>query len=76
MLRTMAKKAKPKKDTAAAKPAKPKTSRIEPVTHIDRSNGQFLKRSQLNKDKPWLGPVSGQASVEVLTDYEKENLGE
>jgi hypothetical protein len=46
----------------------------EPFTHIDRSNGQLLKRSQLNPEKPWISPLSNQASVEELTQDEKDNL--
>lgn len=53
---------------AEVKPAK--TKKLAPFTHIDRSNGQFLRESELNPDKPHIGPVSGQASVEKLTEGE------
>ena len=43
-------------------------------THIDRSNGVLLREKDLNKKKPWLSPVSGQASVEKLTEEELKLL--
>ena len=46
----------------------------EGFSHIDRSNGKLLKRSQLNQEKPWLSPISNQATVEELTQDELENL--
>lgn len=54
---------------------KPKKSKEE-YTHIDKSNGQLLRKSELNKDKPWIGPVSNQASVEKLTEAEKEKANQ
>lgn len=39
-------------------------------THIDRSNGTLLCENQLDKDKPWLSPISRGATVEKLTPEE------
>ena len=50
-----------------------KSQQAEEFTHIDRSNGQLLKKSQLNPAKPWIGPVSNQATVEELTQEEKDS---
>lgn len=58
-----------KAKTGAKKPAR-KSS--EPFTHIDRSNGEFLRKSQLNKDKPHISPISNLATVEALTPEEAE----
>ena len=43
-------------------------------THIDRSNGQLLRKADLNKKKPWLSPISNQATVEELTKEEQDSL--
>lgn len=45
-----------------------KGGKKEPFTHVDRSNGTFLRKSELNKKKPWISPISNTASVEELTD--------
>lgn len=51
----------------------PKKSKA-PYTHIDRSNGMFLRDKDLDRKKPWIGPVSRQATVEKLTEEERDEL--
>ena len=51
-----------------------RASKSEDFTHIDRSNGVLLKASQLNVENPHISPVSNQATVEALTQEEKDNL--
>lgn len=58
------------KKTAAKKRAPKKSS--EPYTHIDRSNGTYLRKSELDPKKPHLSPVSKLATVEELTPEEAE----
>jgi len=66
--------AKKTSSKAKASPKKKAASRkaTGKFTHIDRSNGELLRKSQLNKKKPWLSPISGQATVEKLTQEEDE----
>ena len=63
-----------KKIEVVVKKKKVETVKKEKCTHIDRSNGVLLREKDLNKKKPWLSPVSGQASVEKLTEEELKQL--
>ncbi len=62
----------PSKRAPAKKPAS--APRKPNYTHIDRSSGVYLRASDLDKKKPWLSPVTGQATVEELTKDERENM--
>lgn len=61
---------KDKKTSGESVTEKKASKKVEPVTHIDRSNGQLLSEKDLVKNKPWIGPVSNQATVEKLTEEE------
>ena len=72
-----AKKAEVKKKADAKKQAQldaKKTKELKTCTYIDRSNGILLREKDLNKKKPWISPISGQASVEKLTEVELKAL--
>ena len=43
-------------------------SKKSAFTHIDRSTGTKLRKSDLDKNKPHISPISGQATVEPLTE--------
>ena len=47
-----------------------KAKAAEPYTHVDRSNGQFLRESELNAEKPHISPISRQATVERMSEEE------
>ncbi|KKM26582.1 hypothetical protein LCGC14_1583360 [marine sediment metagenome] len=53
-----------------------KTKELKCCTYIDRSNGILLREKDLNKKKPWISPVSGQATVEKLTEVELKALAQ
>lgn len=70
-----------RKKTQTKKPAAKKTVKVTVVkksacTHIDRSNGVLLRKQDLDKKKPWISPISGQATVEELTQEEREAMKE
>ena len=63
-----------KKATRKRAPAKKATTRRSKELYIDRSNGAILEKKDLDKKKPWLSPISGQATVEKLTQEEIDAL--